>query len=106
MKRSSKPRVPTGTYTDRDLMLQAIEIVRQCESEPGKVAPNVGAVIVKRPGQEVGANTLLHLCQTHLAGYKKPRSIEFRENLPMSAVGKILKREIREEYWVGRSRKI
>jgi len=47
MKRSSKPRVPTGTYTDRDLMLQAIEIARQCESEPGKVAPKVGAVIAR-----------------------------------------------------------
>lgn len=67
---------------------------------------SVKALIVKKPGQEVDANTLLHLCQTHLAGYKKPRSIEFRGNLPMSAVGKILKHEIREEYWVGRSRKI
>jgi long-chain acyl-CoA synthetase len=57
-------------------------------------------------GENIYPREVEMVLETHLAGYKKPRSIEFRENLPMSAVGKILKREIREEYWVGRSRKI
>lgn len=46
-KRSSKPRVPTSRYTDRELMLEAIDIARRCESEPGKVAPKVGAVLAR-----------------------------------------------------------
>ena len=47
MKRSSKPRMPDGKNADHDLMLQAIELARRCESEPGKVAPKVGAIIAR-----------------------------------------------------------
>jgi len=34
----------------------------------------------------------------NLTGYKRPRHYEFRENLPKSAVGKILRRVLRDEY--------
>ena len=40
---------------------------------------------------------LLDYCATRLAGYKKPKSVVFVDNLPKSNVGKILKRQIREE---------
>lgn len=36
-----------GKNSDRELMLQAIELARRCESEPGKVAPKVGAIIAR-----------------------------------------------------------
>jgi long-chain acyl-CoA synthetase len=35
-------------------------------------------------------------CQAHLTGYKRPKVIEFRDSLPKSAVGKVLRRELRE----------
>jgi long-chain acyl-CoA synthetase len=35
-------------------------------------------------------------CTENLTGYKKPRAIEFREELPKSNVGKILRRELRD----------
>jgi long-chain acyl-CoA synthetase len=45
-------------------------------------------------------------CRDKLAGYKIPRSIEFRENLPRTDTGKLLKRELREPYWAGKERRI
>ena len=45
-------------------------------------------------------------CRENLAGYKCPRSIEFRETLPRTDTGKLLKRELRESYWAGRERRI
>jgi long-chain acyl-CoA synthetase len=45
-------------------------------------------------------------CRDSLAGYKIPRSIEFRESLPRTDTGKLLKRELREPYWAGRERRI
>jgi long-chain acyl-CoA synthetase len=35
-------------------------------------------------------------CEAHLSGYKRPRCIEFRDHLPKSTIGKILRRELRE----------
>ena len=39
---------------------------------------------------------LLAFCKEHLTGYKKPKFIEFRNELPKSNVGKILRRELRD----------
>jgi acyl-coenzyme A synthetase/AMP-(fatty) acid ligase len=39
---------------------------------------------------------LLAFCRKNLTGYKVPRYIEFRENLPKTAIGKILRRALRE----------
>ena len=39
------------------------------------------------------------LCREYLSGYKRPRSYDWRAALPVSPYGKILKREIRDEYW-------
>jgi long-chain acyl-CoA synthetase len=49
---------------------------------------------------------LKRLCREHLAGYKTPRVIEFRETLPRTETGKLLKRELRDPYWEGRERAI
>jgi long-chain acyl-CoA synthetase len=43
------------------------------------------------------AHALLMHCREHLAGYKCPREVEFRDELPKSNVGKILRRELRDE---------
>jgi long-chain acyl-CoA synthetase len=39
----------------------------------------------------------MSLCREKLASYKVPREIEFRDELPKNAIGKVLKRELREE---------
>jgi acyl-CoA synthetase (AMP-forming)/AMP-acid ligase II len=52
---------------------------------------------------------LIAFCDERLAGYKKPRSIDFlplNSELPRDAAGKLLKRKIREPYWAATGRLI
>jgi long-chain acyl-CoA synthetase len=44
---------------------------------------------------------LLAFCRERLSGYKVPRSVELRDNLPMSAAGKLLRRALRDETMKG-----
>jgi long-chain acyl-CoA synthetase len=55
----------------------------------------VKAFIVTRPGHQLSAEEVVQFCRKNLAAYKVPRIIEFRESLPKSAVGKILRRELK-----------
>jgi long-chain acyl-CoA synthetase len=57
----------------------------------------VKAFITKRPGSSVTEGELHDFCRERLAAFKVPRLIEFRDQLPKSAVGKLLKRELVEE---------
>jgi acyl-CoA synthetase (AMP-forming)/AMP-acid ligase II len=57
----------------------------------------VHAIVVVRPGHAVTAGEIRDHATTLIAGYKCPRSVEFVDALPMSAAGKILKRELRDE---------
>jgi acyl-CoA synthetase (AMP-forming)/AMP-acid ligase II len=49
---------------------------------------------------------LIAFCRPVLGGVKTPKSIEIWPTLPRSAVGKVLKRTIRERYWAGRPRAV
>lgn len=55
----------------------------------------VRAVVALKPGQSVAEAELIDYCKERLAAFKYPRSIEFRDTLPKTATGKILKRELR-----------
>jgi long-chain acyl-CoA synthetase len=66
----------------------------------------VHAVVVTQPGTTPSEDALVAHCRELIAGYKCPRSIEFRDALPMSAAGKIVKAELRAKYWEGRSRNV
>jgi fatty-acyl-CoA synthase len=57
----------------------------------------VTAVVVVAPGAELTAEELQTHCRTLLASYKIPRRIEFREALPRTTSGKILRRALRDE---------
>ena len=56
-------------------------------------------LIVRKPESNVTADDLLDFCRSRIAHYKCPRLIEFRDSLPKTATGKILKRELRKKYW-------
>jgi long-chain acyl-CoA synthetase len=66
------------------------------------------AMIVARPGESVSEAEIVEHCRRHLASYKKPQSVEFlpAPALPMSAYGKVLKRELRDRFWTERARKV
>ena len=60
----------------------------------------VHAVVRLRSGGGGDPAELIAHCRTLIAGYKVPRTIEFRdEPLPLSAAGKVLKTELRKPYW-------
>ncbi|MFE3060400.1 long-chain fatty acid--CoA ligase [Nocardia sp. NPDC059239] len=59
----------------------------------------VHAVIVCVSGTTVTMDEIREHTKTLIAGYKAPRSIEVVDELPVSGAGKILKRELRKQYW-------
>ncbi|MCY1298314.1 Long-chain-fatty-acid--CoA ligase [compost metagenome] len=63
-------------------------------------------MVTLKPGASVGEDALRAHCREFIAGYKCPKTIEFREAMPLSGAGKILKRDLREPYWSGRARNI
>ncbi|MGE0733495.1 MAG: class I adenylate-forming enzyme family protein [Alphaproteobacteria bacterium] len=67
----------------------------------------VKALVVPRPGTAPSAEDLLTFCRGKIAGYKIPKSVDFRtEPMPKTGPGKIAKRMLRDPYWKGMARKI
>jgi long-chain acyl-CoA synthetase len=56
----------------------------------------VKAFVVLKPGETATTDELIAFCKERLAAYKVPRQIQFLDALPKSAVGKILRRELRD----------
>jgi long-chain acyl-CoA synthetase len=57
----------------------------------------VKAFVVTEPDKAVGADELIEFCREHLARFKVPRFVEFRDDLPKTFVGKVLRRKLAEE---------
>ncbi|MGW5265413.1 long-chain-fatty-acid--CoA ligase [Microbispora sp. NPDC004025] len=55
----------------------------------------IKAYVIRKPGATTTEEELVAWCKETMAAYKYPRIVEFRESLPMTATGKILKRELR-----------
>ncbi len=62
-----------------------------------KSGEEVKAYVQLRDGVEATEEEILEFCKERLAGYKRPRTIEFRDTLPTSAVGKVLRRVLKDE---------
>lgn len=58
----------------------------------------VKAVVVPMPGTEPTEGEIFAFCRKKMAAYKRPKSVDFVEELPKSSIGKILKRELRDRY--------
>ena len=55
----------------------------------------VKVFVVKKPGQEITEDEIMQFCKKELTGYKCPKMVEFRDELPKSNVGKILRKDLR-----------
>jgi fatty-acyl-CoA synthase len=66
----------------------------------------VKAVVVLKPGHEADADEIIAFARSYLAGYKLPKSIDFVAEVPRNALGKVLRREVRNRYWAGHTRLI
>ncbi len=66
----------------------------------------VKAIVVRKPGSDLDGEGLIEWSRSRLAGFKRPRSVDFVEAVPRNPSGKILKRELRDPYWQGRERRV
>ena len=64
------------------------------------------AVLVLRGEADVSEEEIIAFCRERIAGYKVPRRIELRDELPRNASGKVLKTELREPYWKDHDRRV
>ncbi len=64
------------------------------------------AFVVLKPGASAAEDELKDFVRGHLAAFKAPRSVEFRDELPKGATGKILKRALRDPQWEGMERHV
>jgi len=71
-----------------------------------KWGERVHAAVVLRPGQSLTQEAIIAHCRERIAAYKCPRSVEFRDELPLSAAGKLQKFELRAPYWKDKGRAI
>jgi long-chain acyl-CoA synthetase len=73
----------------------AVSLVAVIGVPDERLGEEVKAFVVKKPGATITEEELRGWCKEQFAAYKYPRLIEFRSELPTSATGKILKRELR-----------
>ncbi|MBL7203279.1 MAG: long-chain fatty acid--CoA ligase [Desulfobacteraceae bacterium] len=66
----------------------------------------VKAVVVLKERHKATEQELMDYCMRSLASYKKPRSVDFVDELPKNPNGKILRRVVKEKYWRDKDRKV
>jgi acyl-CoA synthetase (AMP-forming)/AMP-acid ligase II len=66
----------------------------------------VHAEIILRPGQTATPEDLITHVKGKIGSYKTPKSVTLVENMPVSVVGKVLRRQVREKYWRGMSKNV
>jgi acyl-CoA synthetase (AMP-forming)/AMP-acid ligase II len=64
------------------------------------------ACVVLHPGATASAEEIIGFCEGRLARYKRPRSVEFLDALPRNAMGKVLRRTLRDRFWEGHQVKV
>jgi fatty-acyl-CoA synthase len=71
-----------------------------------KWGETIKALFVLAPNASADEAELIAHCKSHLARFKAPTSVEFRDELARTATGKLQKYKLREQYWHGRERKV
>jgi fatty-acyl-CoA synthase len=67
--------------------------------EPAEPAEAVTAFVTLRPGASIGEDELRQAVRTRLADYKVPKTVQVIDAIPMSPVGKVLRRALRDPLW-------
>lgn len=66
----------------------------------------VKAIIVPKPGRTPREDEVIAWARERIAAFKAPKSIELIDAFPLTATGKVLRRQLREKYWQGFERKV
>lgn len=64
------------------------------------------ALVLLKPDRHADADELITFCRDRMAHFKAPKSVEFVDDLPKTATGKIQKFALRERYWQGKSTRV
>jgi acyl-CoA synthetase (AMP-forming)/AMP-acid ligase II len=64
----------------------------------------VKALVIRRDGSQTDEAELIVFCRSRLSAYKVPKSVEFVDQFPLVASGKVSKKDLRARYWQGNSR--
>jgi long-chain acyl-CoA synthetase len=76
------------------------------DAEWGESVKAVVELVVGAEPSDALAEELIAFCRERLSGYKCPRSVDFRDHLPRTDGGKLLKRNVRDEYWSDAGRRV
>jgi long-chain acyl-CoA synthetase len=66
----------------------------------------VKAIVTLREGSTLGADELIQWSRAKLAGFKRPKSVDFVDAIPRSPSGKLLRKGLRESYWANAERRV
>jgi acyl-coenzyme A synthetase/AMP-(fatty) acid ligase len=66
----------------------------------------VKAIVVMKPGKTATASDIIGFTRQRIAAFKTPKTVDFIDALPRNASGKILRRHLRDPYWVGKDRQV
>jgi acyl-CoA synthetase (AMP-forming)/AMP-acid ligase II len=66
----------------------------------------VKAMVVLKPGARIPEEEIIHFCKENLASYKKPKSVEFINEIPKTAYNKVDRKALREPFWKGYGRRV
>lgn len=84
-------------------VVQEVAIIGVPDKKWGEVPK---AIVTLKEGKTVSEETLISFCEGKLARFKIPKSVEFRDSLPRTTVGKVSKAQLREKYWQGYDRRV
>ena len=108
-----KDMIITGGFN-----VYAVEVEAALSEHPGVVMcavvgvphPDWGeavhAEVILGEGIELSAEELVDHVKARLGNYKAPKTVKFVDDLPLSPVGKVLRRQVKERYWVGHDRRV
>jgi len=66
----------------------------------------IKAVVVLKDGAAAAEAEIITFCKERVARYKAPKSVDFIDELPKNSAGKILRKQVREPYWKGQTRRV
>ena len=78
----------------RSPKVQLVAVVGVPDDKSGEA---VKAFIQIKPGEQATEQEIREFCKQNMAGYKRPKFIDFRDDIPVSPVGKVLRRVLRDE---------
>jgi acyl-CoA synthetase (AMP-forming)/AMP-acid ligase II len=83
--------------------VQEVAVIGIPDEEWGE---SIKAIVALKPGMIATEEEIIGLCMRSLSSFKKPKSVEFMDELPKNPAGKVLKSELKQRCWNGHERNV